>query len=171
MKKKLVVATMAICLIAAGSLAAHAYQGGGWGCGQSARGGFACGENQWCGNQSGPNRPPRGADLLGLSDKQQERIAAIRAEERTAIQAPRDQMRDYREQMRLLTDAGAFDEEALRTIAAEKARIQVEMDVAKARMHSQIHEVMTPEQQELATKLRTERFTDQGARRGGRGRW
>ena len=80
-------------------------------------------------------------------------------------------MHDYQEQLRELTDEGTFDEEAIRKIAEEKAKIQIEMAIAKARMHSQINEIMTPEQQELAAKLRSDRFDKRGDRRGGRGRW
>jgi protein CpxP len=171
MQKKLAVATLAICLIAAGSLGAQAYQGGRGGCNQAGRSGFACGENEWCGNQFGPNRPARGAEPLALSATQQERIAAIRAEARSASQVLREQIQDYQEQMRAMADTATFDEDTLRTIAAAKAQIQLELDVARARMRSEIHAVLTPEQQELATKLRAERFDDQGERGRGRGGW
>ena len=172
MKKKLFVATLAICVIAAGSLTANAYRGGGiGGCNQAGPSGYQCGENEWCGNQSGKNRQGRVAEELGLSEKQQDQIETIREEERTAIQALRDKMHDYQEQLRELTNEGTFDEEAIRKIAEEKAKIQIEMAIAKARMHSQINEIMTPEQQELAAKLRSDRFDKRGDRRGGRGRW
>ena len=70
MKKKLFVATLAICVIAAGSLTANAYRGGGiGGCNQAGPSGYQCGENEWCGNQSGKNRQGRVAEELGLSEK------------------------------------------------------------------------------------------------------
>jgi Spy/CpxP family protein refolding chaperone len=171
MKKKLVLATLAICVMAAGSLTANAYQGGRGGCYQSGQAEVECDGNEWCGNQSWKNRQGRVAAELDLSDEQQDRIETIREEERDTIRALRDKMHDYQEQLRELTDEGTFDEGAIRKIAEEKARIQVEMSVAKAKMHSQIKEVMTPEQQELAAKFRTDRFDKRGYRRGGRGRW
>lgn len=171
MKKKLFVTTLAICVMAAGSITANAYQGGRGGCDQSGRSGFECGENEWCGKQSGQNRREMMSERLGLSEEQQEKIEAIREEERTNIKALRENTRDYQEQMRVLTDEGTFDEKAIRTIAEEKAKIQVEMAVTRARMHSQIREIMTPEQQELATKLRSDHFGKRGNHRGGRGRW
>lgn len=172
MKKKLIVTTLAICLIAAGSLTVNAFQGGRGGCDQSGRSGYGtCGENTWCDNQPGQNRPERVSELLGLTEQQEEQIAAIRAEERTAIQLLREQKWESQEKMRELIDAGTSDEKTIRAIAEEKAKIQVEMAVARARMQSRIHEIMTPEQQELATKLRSERFDNRGNSRGGRGRW
>ena len=171
MKKKLVVTTLAICLIAAGSLTVNAFQGGRGGCDQSGRSGSECGGNEWCDNQSGQNRPERASELLGLSDQQEKQIEAIRDEERTAMRAMRDQLRDSQEQIRELIDAGTYDEMAIRTIAEGKAKIQVEIAVARARMQSRIHEIMTPEQQKLATNLRSERFDKRGNHRGGRGRW
>ena len=80
-------------------------------------------------------------------------------------------MREYQEQMRQLTDEATFDENAIRTIAEKKAKIQVEMAVSRARMHSQIHEIMSPEQQELAKDLRSERQNKQGKYRSGHGEW
>ena len=61
--------------------------------------------------------------------------------------------------------AATFDEKAIRSIAEEQAKLQVELAVAKARMHSKIHTIMTPEQQELSKKLRSVR-KDRNDRRG-----
>ncbi len=171
MKKKLIVATMTICVMTLSSLTANAYRGGRGGCEQSGWSGYDCGQNEWCGNQFGQNRRGRMSERLGLSEEQQEKIEVIREEERTKIMALREETQDYQEQMRELTDSGSFDEKAIRTIAEEKAKIQVEMAVVRARMHSQIRDIMTPEQQELATKLRSDRFGKRGFRRGGPGRW
>ena len=66
-----------------------------------------------------------------------------------------------------LTDAGTFDEKAIRAIAAEKAEIQVEIAVVKARMHSSVLAIMTPEQQEIAQKLRAYRQDGRGESRRG----
>ena len=171
MKKKLIVATLAICIITVGSITANAYQGMRGGCDQLGMAGSECGENEWQGNHHQQNRHEKVAELLELSDEQQEQIKAIREEGRSATQAMREDMREYQEQMRQLKDEATFDENAIRTIAEEKAKIQVEMAVAKARMHSQIHQIMTPEQQELAKELRSQRLNKQGKQRSGHGRW
>ncbi len=171
MKKKLIVATLAICIITVGSITANAYQGKRGGCDQPCMSGSEYGENERRGNHHKQNRHERVAERLGLNDEQQEQIQAIRKEERNGHQALREDMREYQVQMRQLTDDGTFDENAIRTLAEEKAKIQVEMAVAKARMHSQVHEIMTPEQRELAKELQSQRFNKQGKHRSDRGKW
>ena len=74
--------------------------------------------------------------------------------------------------MRELRNKGTFDESVIRAIAEEKAKIQVEMAVAKAEMHSKIHAIMTPEQQELAKNISSERHDRRGRHhRGPGGGW
>ena len=171
MKKKLIVATLAICIMTVGSLTANAYQGKRGGYDQPGMSGSEYCENEWRGNHHKQNRHERVTELFGLSDEQQEKIKAIREDERSAIQALRENMREYQEQMRQLADEATFDENAIRTIAEKKAKIQVEMAVSRARMHSQIHEILSPEQQELAKDLRSERQNKQGKYRSGHGGW
>jgi periplasmic protein CpxP/Spy len=49
---------------------------------------------------------------------------------------------------------GAFDEAAARSAAQARANIQVELDVAHARMMSQIYALLTPEQKAKIAELR-----------------
>ena len=171
MKKKLIVATLAICIMTVGSLTANAYQGKRDGYDQPGMSGSEYCENEWRGNHHKQNRHERVTELLGLSDEQQEQIKTIRENGRSANQAQREKMREYQEQMRQLTDEATFDENAIRTIAEKKAKIQVEMAVSRAQMRSQIHEIMSPEQQELAKEFRAERQYKQGKHRSGHGGW
>jgi Spy/CpxP family protein refolding chaperone len=110
------------------------------------------------------------AELLGLTDEQQEQIEAIRTAEIAARRDLREKIFEYREQMRELTNEGTFDENAVRVIAEEKAKIQVEMAVARAEMRSKIHAIMTPEQQELAKNFSSERHNRWGRHHRGPGR-
>lgn len=175
MKQKLIVTALAILLVAAGSLTANARNYGGGGYGPSGTSEYGCGQNGWFGGQNrwfGGHRQGRGgmvAEIIGLSEEQEEQIEAIREEERVGNEALREKLWDYNDQMREMTDAGTFDEKAVRSIAEEKAEIQVEMAVAKARMHSRIHAIMTPEQQELARKFRSVRQDRRGQSYRGQG--
>lgn len=129
------------------------------------------GENEWRGKHR-QNRHEMRSEFLGLTAEQQEQIEAIRTEERAAHRDLREKMQAYREQMRELTDAGTFDEDAIRAVAEGKAKIQVELAVAKAQSRSRIHAIMTPEQQELAKNFRSERHNKRGNhRRGAGGGW
>ncbi len=164
MKQKLIITTLAIFLLTSGSLTANARECDGTGYGPQSRSDSEYGQNDWRGNHR-QDRHEMVAEVIGLSEEQQEQIQAIREEERSGNEALREKLREYREQMLELTDAGTFDEKAIRAIAEEKAKIQVELAVVKARTHSRIHAIMTPEQQELAQKLRSVR-QDRKDRRG-----
>ena len=129
------------------------------------------GEKEWQGGNREYRHETR-AELLGLTEEQQEQIEAIRSEEIAAHRDLREKMLEYSEQIRELTNKGTFDEDAVRALAEEKAKIQVEMAVSKAEMHSRIHAVMTPEQQELAKNFRSERHNRRGNHhRGPGGGW
>jgi len=164
MKRKKIITALAICLITFGSAAAHARLQGGEGYGPQAGSETEYGEDGWRGRHQ-QNRHEMVGDLLGLSEEQEQQIEAIRAEEWDADKDMRERLWDYRDQMRELTDSGSFDEKAIRTLAEEQAKIQVELAVSKAKMHSRIHAIMTPEQQELAAKLRATRKDRRGPRR------
>lgn len=168
MKQQLIITTLAIFLLTAGSFTANARECDGTGYGPQSRSGSEYGQNDWRGHHR-QDRREMVAEIIGLSDEQQKQIGAIREEERNGNEALREKMREYREQMWELTDSGAFDEKAIRAIAEEKAELQVEMAVAMARMHGRVHAIMTPEQQELARKLRSDRKDRRGKSRRGQG--
>jgi len=168
MKQKLIMTSLAFLLLVGTPLAANAQYGNrgdnGPGCGQA-----ECEQNEWR-DQHRQEKFEIAGDLIGLSEEQQEQIADIREEARSEHRVLQEKIRGYHEQIMELTDAGIFDEKSIRTIATEKAEIQVEMAVAKARVHSKIFGLMTPEQQKIAEKLRAFRQDSQGkSRRGGCG--
>jgi Spy/CpxP family protein refolding chaperone len=139
--------------------------------GMADRPGCRDGENEWRGGDRQYRHEMR-AELLDLTEEQQEQIEAIRTAEIAAHRELREKMLEYKEQMRELTNEGTFDESAVRAIAEEKAKIQVEMAVARAEMRSRIHAIMTPEQQELAKNISSERHNKRGQHhRGPGGGW
>ena len=143
----------------------------GYGYGMGGRSGCGYGENEW-GAGDRQYRHEMRAEQLGLTEEQQEQIEAIRTAELAARRDLMEKMQGYREQMRELTDEGTFDENAVRAIAEEKARTQVELAVSRAQMRSRIHAIMTPEQQELAKNISAERYNRRGRHhRGPGGGW
>jgi Spy/CpxP family protein refolding chaperone len=90
---------------------------------------------------------------VNLTDEQKAQIKKIG-------DAFEESTKDLREQMRTLHESqadplagGAFDEAAVRTAAQARANVQVEMEVAHARMMSQVLSVLTAEQKaQLAAK-------------------
>jgi len=140
----------------------------GYGYGMRGRSGCGNGENEWCGGDKQYRHEMR-AEQLGLTEEQQEQIEAIRTAEMTARRDLMEKMQENREQMRELTNEGTFDENAIRAIAEEKAKIQVELAVSRAEMRSRIHAIMTPEQQELAKNISSERQNRRGRHHRGFG--
>lgn len=96
----------------------------------------------------------RMAVVLNLSADQQSRIETILASERQATEPLREALRASRDQLRALTQATTFDEGAVRELASSQAQTRTELIVAHARARNQIHNLLTPEQQAQAERLR-----------------
>ena len=123
------------------------------------------------GFRGGPG--PRGglgplARDLNLSDEQKAQIQQI-------TDSFEESTKGLREQLRSLHGSepdpvsGTFDEAAVRAAAQARANVQVELEVARARMMSQIYAVLTPEQKaQLAAKRQQfeQRRQEGDARRG-----
>ena len=101
------------------------------------------------GFHGGPPRDGLGpiARDLNLTDAQKAEIKKIRDAFEESTKSLRDQMEAQRPDgpPDFLKD-GAFDEAAVRAAAQARANLHVEMDVAHARMMSQIFNVLTAEQ-------------------------
>lgn len=94
------------------------------------------------------------AEVLDLTPEQQEQIKAIRSAEREKVEPLRQQLLEGRDKLCLLIEASPFDEAAVRSLAASQADIRTEMIVSRARVQNRINALLTPEQRELAEKLR-----------------
>lgn len=135
------------------------------------------------GREDGPGRGgfrggpggPGGRDGLGplardlnLTDEQKAQIKKITDGFEESTKALHEQMRALHE-----SDApkdGAFDEAAVRTAATARANVQVELEVARARMMSQVFSVLTAEQKaQLAAKRQEfeQKRQEREAERGG----
>lgn len=147
MKKSLLILLMTT-LALAGSLGGALAQPG---MGKGMKDGAPCRSCDDCGSARHPGRMARALDL---SEEQQTKIQAIIAEERQKVEPLRAQMAETRDEMRKLSNAESFDEAAVRALAQKKAEIQTELSVAKARTHNLIQAELTPEQRELAEKMR-----------------
>lgn len=99
------------------------------------------------------HRQERMAEVLGLSAEQQQQMAALREEGQNAMQPLQDALAANREKVRALVNAESFDENAVRSLAAEEATTRTELLVARTRMQQQIHALLTPEQRALAERL------------------
>jgi periplasmic protein CpxP/Spy len=120
------------------------------------------------GREGGPGRGgfrggpggPGGRDGLGplardinLTDEQKAQIKKIADSFEESTKALHEQMRALHENERDAPKDGAFDEAAVRASAQARANVQIELEVAHARMMSQVFSVLTAEQKaQLAAK-------------------
>lgn len=114
--------------------------------------------------QEGPGRPdgpggggprgergPRGGGIpflrdLNLTDAQKAQIKQIVDNFESSTKALHEKMRTLRGGDFDVLKDGAFDEASVRAAAQARASVEVELEVARARMLSQIYAVLTPEQ-------------------------
>ena len=111
--------------------------------------GTCCEKGEWQGPFGG-----RGAKVLGLSDAQRQQIKAIITANREKMAPLREKMKDNRRQIREATRGASFDEAAVRALAAKQGELMTEMVLARAHTRQQVNAVLTPEQRQLAEKIR-----------------
>ena len=105
--------------------------------------------------------PLRGLDL---NDAQREQVRAIVAARQAELQAIGQRMRTARDAQRLAVTRVPVDENEIRARVTELAAVQADAAILRARIHEQVQQVLTPEQQEKAKALQAERQS----RRAGR---
>ena len=105
----------------------------------------------------GPRGPAGFGPLAGLNltDAQKEQIKQIHESFAEQTKALRDQMRTLHEGQG--DPLGNFDEAAVRSSAEARAKVQVEMEVAHAKMMSQVANVLTAEQRAQMAERRKHR--------------
>jgi protein CpxP len=115
------------------------------------------------GREGGEGRGMRGgfgggfAEKLNLTDAQKEQMKQIAARFHESTKALRQQGRGERgDEFDALKD-GTFNEAAVRAAAQARANARVEMEVAHARMMSEMYAVLTPEQKAQLAAERQQR--------------
>jgi Spy/CpxP family protein refolding chaperone len=93
---------------------------------------------------------------LNLTEAQKAQIQQIAERNRQATATLREQLRTKRDGAADLT-TGTFDEQAFRAAAQARANARVELEVAHARMFSEMYAVLTPEQKAQLEAQRNER--------------
>jgi len=90
------------------------------------------------------------ADYLDLTDTQQAQAKEIIEKEKPALQPLVRQRLQAEKQLRELAMNGGFDEAKVRDIANQQAQVMTELTVQKARIESELLQLLTPDQK---TKL------------------
>lgn len=86
------------------------------------------------------------ADYLNLTDAQQAQMKAVLQKEHGALKPLMQQMHQTRQQLRQYEE-GTFDEAKVRALAAQQAQAMVELTVQHARVHNELFQLLTPDQQ------------------------
>jgi Spy/CpxP family protein refolding chaperone len=91
------------------------------------------------------------AKSLNLTDDQKAQMKTIMQKEHASMKPLMQQMRQTHEALRQY-EQGTFDEAKVRVLAAQQAQAHIEMTVAQTRIHNEMFQLLTPEQQ---TQLKT----------------
>ena len=98
----------------------------------------------------------RFAEKLNLTDAQKEQMKQIQTKFHESTKALREESRGGRQHGFELFNGGTFDEAAVRAAAQARANKHVEMEVARARMMSEMYAILTPEQKTQLAAQRQE---------------
>ena len=86
------------------------------------------------------------AHKLDLTDAQQSQLKDIMAKEKPALKPLFQQLAQSRHQMRQLEEADTFNEAQVRTLATQQSQAMTELIVQKARIESEMLQVLNPDQ-------------------------
>ena len=115
---------------------------------------------------------PAGVPLnrLGLSDAQRDQVRSIMEGHRDDQRSLGDRQRQARESLQKAVEAGTFDEGAVREQAMALGEIETDLAVQRARVFSEIYQILTPDQQSMLKELEARRDDRSGpSGPGGRG--
>jgi protein CpxP len=106
---------------------------------------------------------------LNLSDAQKAQMKQIMTQERPTLKPLMQQMSQGQSQLRTLELSGNFDEAQARTIATQQSQTMTELTVQRARIESQMVQLLTPDQKTRLNQMlqhRAERFSGQNQNSG-----
>ena len=86
------------------------------------------------------------AKQLNLTDDQKAQMKTIMQKEHPTIKSLFQQEHQFDQQLRAYVE-GPYDENKVRTLAAQKAQIDIERTVAETRIHSELYQLLTADQQ------------------------
>ena len=93
---------------------------------------------------------------LDLTDAQQAQVKDIMTKEKPTIQPMILQMAQGHQQLQQLVMSGAFDEAKVRALATQQTQNMTELTVQRARIASELYQVLTPDQKTKLSDLITQ---------------
>jgi len=92
-------------------------------------------------------------DYLSLNEAQQGQLKDILAKEKPTLDSLSQQMKQGHEALKQLETSGTFDEAKVRAVASQQAQTMTDLIVEKARIHSALFQILTPDQKTKMTQL------------------
>jgi len=86
------------------------------------------------------------SEALNLTDDQKTQMKAIMEKERPTMKPLKQQEHQIDQQLRQYVE-GTYNEAKVRALAAQKSQVEVELTVAQTRIHNQLYQLLTPDQQ------------------------
>jgi Spy/CpxP family protein refolding chaperone len=86
------------------------------------------------------------ADYLNLSDAQQAQMKGILEKERPTLKPLMQQLHQTHAQLKQFEE-GTYDEAKVRAFATQEAQANIELMVQKTRIHNELFQLLTPDQQ------------------------
>jgi Spy/CpxP family protein refolding chaperone len=86
------------------------------------------------------------AKQLNLTDDQKTQMKAIMQKEHPTMKPLFQQQQQIDQQLRQFVE-GPFDQAKVQALATQKAQIQAQLTVAETRIHNQLYQLLTPDQQ------------------------
>jgi Spy/CpxP family protein refolding chaperone len=139
--RKIAITTGIVAMLSAGAVSLFAQGGPGRGAGPfgtGGRGGFAAGF---------------ALGQLNLSDPQKQQVRDIMQRDREQMRSTMQRLGEAMQAQRAAINQVPVNEQAVRAAAAQVASVQADLAVAQARVHADIWNILTPEQQTKAKEL------------------
>ena len=92
-------------------------------------------------------------DYLNLTEAQQAQAKDILAKEKPTLDSLSQQMDQGHQALKQLENSGTFDESKVRAVASQQAQTMTDLIVEKARIHSALFQILTPDQKTKMTQL------------------
>jgi protein CpxP len=86
------------------------------------------------------------AKKLNLTDEQKTQMKAVMQKEHPTMKPLFQQQHQIDQQLRQYVE-GPYDEAKVRALATQKAQVEVELTVAQTRVHNELYQLLTPDQQ------------------------
>jgi protein CpxP len=102
---------------------------------------------------------------LDLSDEQRTKVRAIMDAHQEELRSIGERQRTASQALRQAETAETLDEGLVRVRAAELAAVEADAAVARARLHAEVFQVLTPEQQTRAREMQSRMEERAGAAR------